>query len=167
MVVRALRSCGIDRARVNTRHDIVLDQGDIKSDPVDPKDTHATIYQVPETDESRRPLKVSGSAYKLTRGRALHHGTCLLSSPNLAIIPDYLHSPAKGMIEARGVESVNSPVTNIGLANETFIEAVQKAFAEMYHANDVELAVEVGPETLEHEDIKKGYNELLVSLTTV
>ena len=28
MVVRALRNCGIERARVNKRHDIVLDQGE-------------------------------------------------------------------------------------------------------------------------------------------
>jgi lipoate-protein ligase A len=163
MVVRALRSCGIDRARVNTRHDIVLDQGDRRSDLSDPEDTHATPYQVPDTEDLKRPLKVSGSAYKLTRGRALHHGTCLLSSPNLAIIPDYLHSPARGFIEARGVESVSSPVTNIGLGNKTFIGAVQKAFADMYHASDVPLSTEVGEELREHEEIQKGYTELLVS----
>jgi lipoate-protein ligase A len=134
---------------------------------VDPEDTHVTPYQVTEPDDATRPLKVSGSAYKLIRGRALHHGTCLLSSPNLPIIPDYLHSSARGLIEARGVESVSSPVTNIGLPNETFIGAVQKAFANMYHADDVAPAVEVGQELLEHEEIKKGYNELLVSFTAV
>jgi lipoate-protein ligase A len=167
MVVRGLRNVGIDRARVNIRHDIVLDQGDRGDNAVDPNDTHATPFQVPEEDRARRPLKVSGSAYKLTRGRALHHGTCLLSSPNLAVIPDYLHSPARGFIEARGVESVSSPVTNIGLDTGSFIEAVKVEFAEMYHAGNTALVVEVGEELRDHEEIHKGYAELLVSSFTI
>ncbi|CAN9277867.1 unnamed protein product [Alternaria alternata] len=109
---RALRRLGIDRARVNERHDIVLDQGHEKH-TADPQDTHRTPYA---TDQGGpRPLKVSGSAYKLTRQRALHHATTLLSSPNLHIISDYLRSPAKNFIQAQGVESVSSAASNIGL----------------------------------------------------
>lgn len=158
MVVRALRGCGVDRAKVNERHDIVLDQGE-RGDDVDPGDTHSTPYQAADADDLM-PLKVSGSAYKLTRQRALHHGTCLLSSPNLNIIPDYLHSPAKAYITARGVESVSSPVGNILLSNETFITAVQEQFAKLY-GNGRESA-RVGDDWLEHAPVRKGFDELTV-----
>jgi lipoate---protein ligase len=158
MVVRALRNCGVDRARVNERHDIVLDQGERIGD-VDSHDTHVTPY----TDlsaQAKRPLKVSGSAYKLTRGRALHHGTCLLSSPNLAAISQYLRSPAKPHMKARGVESVSSPVTNIGLQNDGFIAAVHEQFKALYTPHG-EVATETVEESLlEVDAIRKGYDEL-------
>ena len=76
-----------------------------------------------------------------TNSRAIGHsimGRCLLSSPNLNIIPDYLHSPAKPFIEARGVESVSSPVGNILLSNEDFSHAVQEQFANLYTALSAE-----------------------------
>lgn len=160
MVVRALRSCGVDRARVNERHDIVLDQGQRGTDP-DADDTHRTPYQA-NGKYGPTPLKVSGSAYKLTRGRALHHGTCLLNSPNLHVIPHHLHSPAKPFITARGVESVSSPVGNILLDNEEFMRAVQHQFATMYNDGS-----EISPHVVEeiaksHEDVRKGYDELKV-----
>lgn len=157
MVVGALRSCGIDRARVNERHDIVLDQGE-RGEQTHASDTHATPYHSSET----RPLKVSGSAYKLTRTRALHHGTCLLSSPNLNIIPHYLHSPAKPYMSARGVESVSSPVGNILLDNEEFISAAQRHFAQLYN-NGRQVDVETtGDEWQNHEPIRKGLDEMKV-----
>jgi lipoate-protein ligase A len=161
MVVRALRSNGVARARVNERHDVVLDQGQERtSDLPDPDDTHATPYQT----SSPQALKVSGSAYKLTRARALHHGTCLLSSPNLNVIPHYLHSPAKSFITAKGVESVSSPVGNILLENERFEAAVRENFAEMYGEPDGGL-VEVGESWAEVEGVKKGMDELRVSFS--
>lgn len=70
-------------------------------------------------------LKVSGSAFKLTKGRALHHGTLLLASPNIAprsaadykrgqsIFSKLLSSPAKPFLDAKGVGSVSSPVHNL------------------------------------------------------
>jgi lipoate-protein ligase A len=159
MVVRALRSNGIDRARVNERHDVVLDQGQKQTTGgTDPADSHATPYQ---SASSPRPLKVSGSAYKLTRARALHHGTCLLSSPNLNVIPHYLHSPAKGFITAKGVESVSSPVGNILLANEAFETSVRKHFAEMYGEPEGGV-VEVGEDWADVEGVRKGIDELKV-----
>ncbi|KAF2158602.1 hypothetical protein M409DRAFT_71547 [Zasmidium cellare ATCC 36951] len=157
MVVRALRDCGIDRARVNARHDIVLDQGSRGAD-IDPSDTHSTPYEATDFD-TPKPLKVSGSAYKLTRNRALHHGTCLLSSPNLNIIPDYLHSPAKPFITARGVESVSSPVGNILLSNADFIRAVQARFAKHYEQQSLD-TIDVEDEWLEISSVRKGYDEL-------
>ncbi|KAI9697040.1 MAG: Biotin/lipoate A/B protein ligase [Candelina mexicana] len=130
MVVRALHGLGIARARVNNRHDIVLDQGS----PLGGHDrtkAHMAGYPTGGVDGSK-PLKISGSAYKLTRLRALHHGTCLLSSPNLNIIPHYLHSPAKPFIKARGVDSVSSPVGNVGVANVDFERSVVEQFAIMH-----------------------------------
>ncbi|KAL1797166.1 hypothetical protein ACET3X_003772 [Alternaria dauci] len=158
MVVRALRRLGIDRARVNERHDIVLDQGHARH-AADPHDTHRTPYT---TDEGGpRPLKVSGSAYKLTRQRALHHATTLLSSPNLHVISDYLRSPAKDFIQAQGVESVSSPVSNIGLEVEPFKQRLQEEFASMYTELGSPSIVEiVGEEHLSIPDIRKGYEEL-------
>ncbi|KAI9848205.1 MAG: Biotin/lipoate A/B protein ligase [Sclerophora amabilis] len=131
MVVRALRKLGVDRARVNERHDIVLDQGTHRVD-VELGDYHTSAYTVAAGREELVPLKVSGSAYKLTRLRALHHGTCLLSSRNLNAISQYLRSPARPYIKARGVESVSSPVGNIGLENNEFEEAVISEFANLY-----------------------------------
>jgi len=159
MVVRALRSLGVSRSRVNERHDVVLDQGsEAKEIGIDPEDTHATVYQVRDGD-GPRPLKVSGSAYKLTRQRALHHGTCLLSSPNLNVIPHYLHSPAKPFITARGVESVSSPVGNIMLSDEKFMTAVREHFGNMYEGAGTGIH-EVDRSWLEIEGVKKGYDEL-------
>ena len=162
MVVRGLRECGVDRARVNERHDIVLDQGERGDDTI-ANDTHVTPYTTTDHD-GPRPLKVSGSAYKLTRNRALHHGTSLLSSPNMHVIPQFLHSPAKPFITARGVESVSSPITNILLSNDRFMAAVQANFSKTYSKSDswsVE-AENVGLDMLEITSVKAGHDELKV-----
>ena len=156
MVVRALRNLDVQRSRVNERHDIVLDQG-VSSSPVvwgPEDDTHSTPWQT----DNPRSLKVSGSAYKLTRQRALHHGTALLNSPNLNSIPHYLHSPAKAFIKGRGVESVSSPVGNILLDNEDFIDEVQREFRCLYGGpSEAQL---VGEECLGIEEVEKGWKEL-------
>lgn len=157
MVVRALRSLGIERARVNERHDIVLDQApSASSTTVDPADTHVT----PFTSHELRPLKVSGSAYKMARNRALHHGTALLSSPNLGVIPSYLRSPAEHHISAKGVESVSSPVSNIGLSNDAFMNAVREYFKQQYQGAEGAEEVVVGEELLDVDNVNKGYDEL-------
>lgn len=156
LVVRALRNLDVSRSRVNERHDIVLDQGTTSfSGSWGPEDdTHSTPWQT----ESPRSLKVSGSAYKLTRQRALHHGTALLNSPNLNVIPHYLHSPAKLFIKGRGVESVSSPVGNILLSNEDFIEEVQREFRDLYGGEGK--AGLVGEEWLGIEEVEKGWKEI-------
>lgn len=141
MVVRALQKLGVNEAKVNCRHDIVLD-GEYKC-----------------ADNATKPLKISGSAYKLTRLRSLHHGTCLLSSPNLGTIGKYLRSPAKPFIKARGVESVSSPITNVNVSNESFERAVAGEFGAMYE--DAE-TVMVGQGQKEVPDIAKGFEELAV-----
>lgn len=111
MVTRVLRA-QTPRVRVNERHDILLDQDSFQEDArPDPNDMHRTGYH--RVGASPPPLKVSGSAYKLTRHRSLHHGTCLLCSWNVDQISDYLRSPARPFLKARGVESVRSPIGNI------------------------------------------------------
>ncbi len=136
MVTQAIRTL-TPRARVNERHDIVLDQGTYEEDnQIGGEDLHHTPYQPPT-------LKVSGSAYKLTRQRALHHGTCLLCSPNIKSISGYLQSPARPFMKARGVESVRSPIGNIldkgvndGKASSNdFQIRVMQAFANMYQVD--------------------------------
>ncbi|KAF1942378.1 hypothetical protein EJ02DRAFT_345734 [Clathrospora elynae] len=160
MVVRALRKLGIERARVNERHDIVLDQG-LERLACDTQNTHRTPYTMKE-GALPRPLKVSGSAYKLTRQRALHHATTLLSSPNLHNITQYLRSPAKNLIHAQGVESVSSPVANIGLNVQTFQQRLQEEFATMYaNFGTPSIVKTVGDDYLNIPDIRKGYDELL------
>ncbi|KAI9716024.1 MAG: hypothetical protein M1812_005658 [Candelaria pacifica] len=134
MIVRALRELGVVRARVNNRHDIVLDQGSPQTSSRK-LNAHETVFTT-STVSGPRPVKISGSAYKLTRLRSLHHGTCLLSSPNLNVIPHYLHSPAKPYIKARGVDSVSSPVGNVGVENLAFERSVVDQFAIMYGLED-------------------------------
>lgn len=142
MVVRALHKLGVSRSRVNERHDIVL--GNDK--------------------EGSKPLKVSGSAYKLTRLRSLHHGTCLLSSPNINSIGSYLKSPAKPFIKARGVESVNSPITNIHVPNSDFERSVVQEFGNMYGSREPIMVME---NALELPEVKKGFDELTVRVHSV
>ncbi|KAI0413426.1 hypothetical protein F5X98DRAFT_366601 [Xylaria grammica] len=134
MVVRALR--GLRKTphgvRVNERHDIVLD--------VSP---HSEAIKSHERDTGMnngdvRTFKISGSAYKLTRTRSLHHGTCLLSSPHLPFLSQLLRSPAAPYIKARGVESVRSPVRNVGMSNAEFEDAVVAEFVTMYDESQAE-----------------------------
>jgi len=144
MVVRALKSLGAEKARVNERHDIVMDKQD--------------------KEGNLKPFKISGSAYKLTRLRSLHHGTCLLSSPNIQSISKYLRAPAKPFIKARGVDSVSSPITNVGVDNSKFREAVVAEFRSLHgicpEASDRLLLVDERARGI--PEIAQGLEELLV-----
>ncbi|KAL8886368.1 MAG: hypothetical protein Q9215_005915 [Flavoplaca cf. flavocitrina] len=112
MVVRAIRKTN-PRARVNHRHDIVLDPGPLlkKNNWPDPEDTHRTAYAFGNGE--LEPRKISGSAGKASGQRGLHHGTCLLASPNLPSISEYLRSPAAPYLFTKATPSVPSPVANI------------------------------------------------------
>ncbi|EFX06412.1 hydroxymethylglutaryl-lyase [Grosmannia clavigera kw1407] len=122
MVARALQRLGVSSARVNERHDIVV--GGVEEDKDSPD--RETAY------------KISGSAYKLTRHRALHHGTCLLGT-DLTAVSGLLRSPAAAYVLARGVASVRSPVRNIDIATRDgiapaarFAAAVTREFEALY-----------------------------------
>lgn len=142
MVVRALSTLGRGNTRVNERHDIVMD--------------------VPPTEggTAARTFKISGSAYKLTRLRSLHHGTCLLRSPNLGLISPLLRSPAEPFIKARGVESVRSPVANVDVDPEAFVDAVAAEFERMHGVPDVRSGF--GDEVMAEGEaaLREGYREM-------
>lgn len=169
MMVRALHRTGATSTSVNERHDIVIRSAD-------------GVHR-----------KISGSAFKLTRHRALHHGTCLLDSPNIGELGSFLRSPARPYIKAKGVESVRSPVANVSssvsLTLSGVIESIVDEFVKLYavsadamlglalartqsaHANDANLYAEddwvVGTvtETLARSEstIQTGIDELKVS----
>jgi lipoate-protein ligase A len=138
MVVRALRSLNnthTSSVRVNERHDIVLDIS--LSLPQSQTETGMEVEgAVVGGGGEVKTYKISGSAYKLTRTRSLHHGTCLLSSPHLSLLSQLLRSPAAPYIKARGVESVRSPVRNVGVPNGEFEDAVVAEFKAMYQDQD-------------------------------
>jgi lipoate-protein ligase A len=143
LIVRALRKLGVLGAAVNKRHDIVVFPTPVAEEKV--------------VDDPEGSRKVSGSAYKLTRLRSYHHGTMLLST-NLDRVRELLRSPAKQLIEARGVASVPSPVTNIGVGSGEFIAAVVEEFKSLY--GDAGVAEVTEQEAGEVENVQKGMREL-------
>jgi lipoate-protein ligase A len=80
----------------------------------------------------------------------------------LHIIPHYLHSPAKPYLEAKGVDSVSSPVGNIGLDTGIFQQRLQDEFEAMYGAGNRIHAQTVDEDHLGIPEIKEGYEELKV-----
>jgi lipoate-protein ligase A len=96
-------------------------------------------YDIVEAQQSR---KVSGSAYKIQRQKAYHHGTMLLSS-ELKILSSLLSRDIEkmGVIEGRGVESVKSPVSNVGLDKDIFITTVINSFIREYAIENPEVVV--------------------------
>ncbi|KIX05051.1 uncharacterized protein Z518_05923 [Rhinocladiella mackenziei CBS 650.93] len=161
MVVRALSPLSsptpvpydFDEIRVNGRNDIVM-----------------------KRQEKREWLKISGSAYKLTRGRALHHGTLLYASPYIKRISELLRSPGRDFIQAKGVESVRSKVGNLTSTvssqerpklKKEITEAIAREFWNMYGDNQTRHTglneVTLGPEEREvggNPEIAAGVREL-------
>jgi len=79
--------------------------------------------------------KFSGNAFRFSNGVALHHGTILISA-DFSRLGRYL-APSQMKLEAKGVKSVVSRVTNLGQHNpaltvETMKQALAKAFEEEY-----------------------------------
>ncbi|RMZ85880.1 hypothetical protein DV737_g372, partial [Chaetothyriales sp. CBS 132003] len=120
--------------------------------------------------EQRDWLKISGSAFKLIRGRALHHGTLLYSSAYLNCISELLRSPGQGMIRARGVESVRSKVGNLLWMDDfqqrlSLRRSISRAIIRQFHAmygqgSDV---IEVGDQDVmadANASIRHGANEM-------
>jgi lipoate---protein ligase len=89
---------------------------------------HDIFYKTDRGDS----FKVSGSAYKLSKDRAYHHGTLLLST-ELSKISSLLKSNLNILKDEKykfgGVSSVPSPVTNIpNLSFETLLDIILKEF---------------------------------------
>lgn len=97
-------------------------------------------------------LKVSGSAYKLSKGRLYHHGTMLLDL-RLDVLKQLLHrEELLGRVESlASVQSVKLPVTNLHLDSEAFIEAVSAGFREAF--GTVEEAPEKDPEDMNDNEL--------------
>lgn len=156
MVVRALKNrIGVPSVRVNERHDIVMD-----------------VQDKPSSDE-KSVFKVSGSAYRVTRVRSLHHGTCLVDSPYIGQIGSLLRPPlASTFLKTRGAGSVRSPVRNISVGTDpdavafgtaAFNAAVIDEFKDMYsHLSPTgqDVVHLVGPSVMSIPAVEKGYKEL-------
>ncbi|ODV81966.1 uncharacterized protein CANTADRAFT_44505 [Suhomyces tanzawaensis NRRL Y-17324] len=97
--------------------------------------------------------KISGSAYKLSKGKSYHHGTMLLNL-RLDILGKLLSRDenAIGKVESKAsIASVKSKVTNLGLSQLKFIEVVSRGFTNSFGKN----------ETIEtHEADEYDQNEL-------
>ena len=81
--------------------------------------------------------KFSGNAFRFSNNTALHHGTILISA-DFSRLGHYL-APSQMKLESKGVKSVVSRVTNLGLQNpaltvETMKQALMEAFEEEYGA---------------------------------
>ncbi|KAJ2304963.1 hypothetical protein IWW54_005231 [Coemansia sp. RSA 2705] len=95
--------------------------------------------------------KVSGSAFRLTSARAFHHGTMLVDA-DLARLSGCLRSPHADHIDARGVDSVRSPVANLrdyslAVDHDAFCDAVRRQFVAMFGpARDMPFSADVNDE---------------------
>lgn len=141
MVAGALQKIGAVNAKVNERHDIVLTQQPKES----ARQSKSTGIEDPPEEATPQALKVSGSAFKLTKNRALHHGTCLLDSPNINNLGAFLRSPARPYILAKGVSSVRSPVGNVSadlvssgqrFSMQGAVMSIMDEFARLYKTGD-------------------------------
>lgn len=108
--------------------------------------------------------KFSGNAFYHHNGKAYHHGTILINA-NMVKMQKYL-SPPKAKLEAKGVSSVRSRVTNLsafvpGLTCRDMAEKMKIAFSKVYNhpieqisLNDTDIAT---VETLRQQFSDWGY----------
>ncbi|MFW6261719.1 MAG: lipoate--protein ligase [Spirochaetota bacterium] len=89
--------------------------------------------------------KISGNAFRHTRGRSLHHGTLLVAS-DLDLLTAYL-TPRAALIETKATASVRSSVTNLGAARPGLTHA------ELWDALEAAYAAEYGPAAGERLDV--------------
>ncbi|KAG4303138.1 hypothetical protein PCANB_000495 [Pneumocystis canis] len=76
-------------------------------------------------------LKVSGSAFRISKDRAYHHGTMLLNT-NLTSLRNLLKNQNQAM-NAKGVQSVFSAVGNLEFDHEDFCRHLCFVFQERYN----------------------------------
>lgn len=77
--------------------------------------------------------KVSGSAFQLSRGKALHHGTMLLNS-DLKTLGRLLklHPTRSSNIIDKATNSIPSPVTNTEIDHDTFVQITAQTFLQKF-----------------------------------
>lgn len=107
--------------------------------------------------------KVSGSAYKLTNDKALHHGT-LLVNVDMGKLSQVLH-PNKEKLRSKGVQSVQARVLNLvdaakrPLDHTTLCEAIVQAFFSKYGSQCKVEELDYNT-TKEEPLLKKTYEDL-------
>ncbi|CAI5760511.1 unnamed protein product [Candida verbasci] len=81
-------------------------------------------------------FKVSGSAFKLSKGKSYHHGTFLLNS-KLNVLRNLLsRDDEMGVVHSKSIDSVKSKVQNMELQTEEFIESVCNGFIDEFETDD-------------------------------
>ncbi|KAK0461616.1 uncharacterized protein EV420DRAFT_1761852 [Desarmillaria tabescens] len=133
IILRAVRSLGVD-AHVNDRNDICIEG-----------------------------KKISGSAYKIVKNRAYHHGTMLIST-QLETLGELLRSKKDSML-TKGVASVPSPVCNLrqhdtNISHEQFCEAAISEFRRAYDVNEEVQHISETTDLVDLDDVHKGVTEL-------
>lgn len=104
--------------------------------------------------------KFSGNAFYHSQGHAYHHGTLLIDA-NMEKLSRYL-TPSKAKLEAKGVASVRSRVTNLKalvpeLTCEMMAEHMQRAFAQVYGYTPEQITLnEMDIQTIEAYAAKLG-----------
>jgi len=143
MVVRAVERHGVTGCRVTERGDITFVNGEVG-------------------------CKISGSAYKVAKDLAYHHGTMLLNS-ELDELRKALRVNDRLIIRDKGVDSVRaSHVGNLTFPGETsdekfhnFVEAVKQEFEGMHGKHEFVELSEDDIKTL-HE-VQRNRDQLMVS----
>ncbi len=101
--------------------------------------------------------KISGSAFRQTSSRALHHGTLLLDA-DLCRLQEYL-TPRERTITSAGIRSVPSEVANLkefrkDISCEAVIQAVTGEFLRM-HGTSIESELLKEKDVLTDEQVRK------------
>lgn len=79
--------------------------------------------------------KISGSAYKLSKGKSYHHGTMLLNL-KLDVLGKLLHRDERklGIVDSKmSIPSVKSKVINLEMKSDKFIDVVSQKFKSLYN----------------------------------
>lgn len=97
-------------------------------------------------------LKVSGSAYRLSRDRAYHHATLLVRS-DLPRLRKLLSSPLRPYMEVSGTKSVRAEVANISSFGDGDVEIADiiEAIATRWQKGKAVRVQQVSPNVLERE----------------
>ncbi|ODV62297.1 putative lipoate--protein ligase, partial [Ascoidea rubescens DSM 1968] len=108
--------------------------------------------------------KISGSAYKVSRGRCYHHGTMLLNS-ELPIIRQLLKRDERklGKIEnGSSIESVRSSIGNLKMDKEVFMDIVIQGFKKKIGNGNKDFKINISYIEEKHlnSEIKKSSEEL-------
>ncbi len=104
---------------------------------------HASISprnDIMVNDLNNEPRKISGCAFRETKHKSFHHGTLLINA-DTSSLSRYLHHKQDSTINAKGVTSVRSKVTNLSEINNIkdtslYESALIKAFCQNFNATN-------------------------------